>query len=390
MKLNDIDVNREYYVQSGLFHSHQGQYAKFLQSFDDVQIVKRFPISNSVLASVPIHRILSLSQHEQVLEIVPDKSFHVNLPRATKSEQKILKNFSKADTQWNIKYIGIDKVWKKGIEGKGHVFASADTGVEWRHPFLFRNYRGVEDNGVINHNYSTLNYLFCIDWWDAVTEEIGKGPAKCSIKSSEPCDDNGHGTHTTSTVVGINGIGVAPKSKFIACRNMDRGLGKTSFYLSCLNFFLAPTNLNGDNPNPAKRPTVIGNSYGCPKSEGCAPNAFSRAVKALKMAGIFMSVSAGNEGPKCETIQAPPGFEPSVMSVGATSFKSDLIAWFSSRGPVNLLGLHNYTKPDIAAPGVNILAAYPPDRFASLSGTSMASPHISGIILLLVEACPFI
>ncbi len=72
-----------------------------------------------------------------------------------------------------------------------------------------------------------------------------------------------------------------------------------------------------------------------------------------------------------------------MISVGATRYNSDDIASFSSRGPVNLLGLKNFTKPDISAPGVFIKAAYPRNGFATLSGTSMASPHISGVVLLI-------
>ena len=188
-----------------------------------------------------------------------------------------------------------------------------------------------------------------------------------------------------STTVGSKGIGVAPKAKWMGCRNMFGGYGTTETYLNCLEFFLAPTDLDGNNPNPDLRPHVIGNSYGCPENEGCSSTAFNRAVKALRKAGIVMSVSAGNEGPRCKTIATPPATEKLVFSVAATD-RTDSVAYFSSRGPVTYEGV-TYMKPEISAPGQNIRAAYPGNRYRALSGTSMASPHVGGQVLLMTALC---
>ena len=67
-----------------------------------------------------------------------------------------------------------------------------------------------------------------------------------------------------------NQIGVAPGAKWIGCRNMDQGVGTPATYTECFQFFIAPTDLNGQNPNPTLRPHVMNNSWGCPPSEGCA------------------------------------------------------------------------------------------------------------------------
>ena len=282
--------------------------------------------------------------------------------------------------EWNIQYIKADSVWKEyGGSGFGMIYANADTGVDYKHPALRFNYAGLLPNGEVDNNYA---------WWDGVKETTGPGIGPCGINSQVPCDDNGHGTHTTSTAVGREGLGVAPGARWMACRNMDRGVGSTSAYLGCLEFFLAPTDLNGNNPRPDKRPHVIGNSYGCPDVEGCAPHAFSAASRVLKAAGILMSVSAGNNGPNCGTIDTPPAFEPLVFTVGALSYKSSLIAPFSSRGPVVALGGTSMVlKPDFVAPGVKIKGAYPNGQYALLSGTSMASPHLSGLLLIMSEVC---
>ena len=125
----------------------------------------------------------------------------------------------------------------------------------------------------------------------------------------------------------------------------------------------------------------MGNSYGCPDYEGCSLHAMTSAVNALRAAGIFMSVSAGNDGPNCETITAPPAIEPQVISVGAVDM-NDMLAPFSSRGPVTIDG-KSIRKPDLVAPGVGIMGAYLNNGYRRLSGTSMASPHVSGAVLLM-------
>lgn len=125
----------------------------------------------------------------------------------------------------------------------------------------------------------------------------------------------------------------------------------------------------------------MGNSWGCPDFEGCSKHAMTAAVEILRAAGIFMSVSAGNEGPECETIQAPPSFEPSVITVGAVDILDNL-ASFSSRGPIKIDGVV-YRKPEIVAPGVGVMGAHLNGSYRRLSGTSMASPHIGGSVVLM-------
>jgi subtilisin family serine protease len=268
-------------------------------------------------------------------------------------------------------------LWAQGIDGTGLVFASADTGVQWDHPALINAYRGW--NGVAaDHN---------TNWWDAIHEAGGDLPA--------PYDDNGHGTHTTGIAVGSpveHAIGVAPGAKWIACRNMLNGVGTPSRYIECLQFFLAPTDLAGNNPDPAKAPDVINNSYACPTYEGCAVRALQAAVEAVREAGIFFAVSAGNDGYLgCGTIDEPPAIEPAGFTVGATGY-DDRIAPFSSRGPVSVDGL-SWRKPEISAPGMSvntggIFSSVNNSSYDYKRGTSMASPHVAGAVLLLWQAEP--
>ena len=316
-----------------------------------------------------------LASRPQVKVIEPDRAFRARL------ETPAFTVDMAPGVEWNLARVRAPEVWAAGYTGQGIVYANADTGVEWNHPALKSGYRGW-DGATADHNYN---------WWDAIHSHLTANPSnRCPLNSRVPCDDYGHGTHTVGTGVGDDGagnqIGVAPGSRWIACRNMEDGVGRPSTYIDCLQFFLAPTDLDGLNPDPDLRPDVVGNSYGCPPSEACSPESLLKAVDNLRAAGVFLAASAGNYGTACGSVQDPPGLYDSVTTVGATD-TSGGIASFSSRGPVAVDG-SGRLKPDLVAPGVGVRSSYLGGTYASMSGTSMAAPHLAGTVALLWSAFP--
>jgi serine protease AprX len=281
--------------------------------------------------------------------------------------------------EWNISKVNAPAVWALGYTGQGVVVAGQDTGYQWDHPALINQYRGWNGSAA-NHNYN---------WHDAIHSCSGN-PCGCNLVA--PCDDYGHGTHTMGTMVGYDGgsnqIGMAPGAKWIGCRNMDQGTGSPSTYSECFEWFIAPTDLNDQNPDPTKAPDVINNSWGCPPSEGCTdPLVLQTVVANTVAAGIVVVVSAGNDGSSCSTVTEPPAIYSDVISVGATD-SADNIASFSSRGPVTVDG-SGRLKPNVSAPGVNIRSSVPPSTYqGGWSGTSMAGPHVAGEVALLLSAVP--
>jgi len=270
-----------------------------------------------------------------------------------------------ADVTWGLRELDVPQVWRDlGIEGDGIVVGVADSGTDWEHEALSENYRGREGN----HDYN---------WFDPMLGE------------EAPLDSNGHGTHTAGTSVGRKGIGIAPDAEWIACRNLPFNLGNPSDYLACMEFLFAPFPIGGDSfadGDATLGAHVTNNSWGCPFQEGCDGETLGLATLQLRNAGQMMVVSAGNSGPACHTIGIPANNDD-VFSVGALT-PAGTIASFSSRGPAIDYDDDVIIKPDIIAPGVDIISALPGGGYVSNQGTSMAGPHVAGVVALLWSANP--
>ena len=331
-------------------------------------------ITNMIWVRGGLGAVEAMARRSDVAHVYANPTVHLDEPV---SRGDSAAPASPTAIEWNITKVNAPSVWAAGYTGQGAVVAGQDTGYDWDHPALMGKYRGW-DGSTASHDYN---------WHDS----IHSGGGTCGANSLVPCDDHGHGTHTMGTMVGDDGganqIGMAPGAKWIGCRNMDQGNGTPTTYSECYQFFLAPTTVAGTNPDPSKAPDVINNSWGCPPSEGCTdPNVMLTLVNNVRAAGIVTVHSAGNSGSACSTISDPSAIYDSSTTVGATT-SADAIASYSSRGPVTIDG-SNRLKPDISAPGSGVRSSVPGSGYSSMSGTSMAGPHVAGLVALLISARP--
>lgn len=310
-------------------------------------------IVNAVAARGNLAMVLDLAARSDVAIVRLDKEVKLNHPHIAELPAAIPNPQS---PEWGVTKIRADLVQNAlGINGSGIVVANIDTGVDWQHAALQTQYRGYTGPGKLPQHAG--------NWYDTT----GSGAAY-------PVDGTGHGTHTMGIMVGGNGVGVAPGARWIAVKAFDSsGSAQSSWLHEAFQWILAP------NGNPALAPQVVNNSWG--NNNGANPE-FEPDVQALLDAGIYPVFSAGNNGPDGGTVGSPGSFNIS-FSVGATT-SDDEIALFSSRGP----SPWGQIKPEVSAPGKDVISTIPGGAYGSSSGTSMAAPHVSGLVALLLQASP--
>lgn len=281
--------------------------------------------------------------------------------RSTRAEIDLLSDLPDVELIWHDKpvqlfldqsvpLIGVPQLWQQGITGAGIKVAIVDTGIDTTHPDLVGR---------------------VIAFKDFVNEGLK--------------DYHGHGTHVSGIVGGTGAAsqgrfkGVAPDCLFIAAKVLGfNGYGESSGVIAGIEWAVQ------------QGAQVINLSLG--SAGPCdGTDAESVASDAAVNAGTVMCVAAGNSGPSGNTI-ASPACARLVITVGATD-KSDQIAEFSSRGPTE----DGRLKPDICFPGVNITSCRAESTYlgnqinqfyTTASGTSMATPHATGSVALLLQQNP--
>lgn len=284
---------------------------------------------NGGVIEIPTKAIDSLKKNSRVKYVEPDIKVH--------SFQEII--------PWGVDRIDADAVWTFGNKGIGVNVCVIDTGIDYTHPDLDDNYKGG---------------------YDFVNDD------------GDPLDDNGHGTHCAGIIAAENNtegvVGVAPEINLYAVKALDR------FGSGWLSDIIAGIEWSVENNMDVISMSLGTSTYSQSLEDAC---------NAAYNAGIILVAAAGNEGdgdPNTTETSYPAAFD-SVIAVGATD-KNDGVADFSNTGPYL----------ELTAPGVNIYSTLPTYRvtltrtygydYGTLSGTSMACPHVAGVAALIIAANP--
>ena len=226
---------------------------------------------------------------------------------------------------WGLKLLGIPPLWKE-TQGEGIKVGVLDTGIALEHPDL--------QPAILK------------------ARDFTRSP-------SAAYDAQGHGTHVSGIIAARRNahgiVGVAPQSKIIAAKVLnDEGAGTSQDIVAGIQWAIE------------SGADILSMSLGSPEPDEEIHQALLLAISK----GIFVITAAGNEGPDLDTVGYPAGF-PEMVAVGSIDRRKKL-SQFSSRG----------RQVDVVAPGDEITSCYPPRGYATLSGTSMATPFVSGVVAL--------
>ncbi len=278
-----------------------------------------------------------------------------------------------------LSVIGAPAMWAMGYTGYGQIALTNDTGVKAEAPALAANYLG----NLVPAEQAFFDY---------------NDQAQAQIPGVDAFDCQYHGTHVNGTIVGLDRmandtIGVAFNAQWMGAASIVCG-GGTEHLLATFQWSIDP---DGNPATSDDMPDVINNSWYDPGLDtiDCF-SVYVPLLEAMEAAGIAVVFSAGNAGPGPSTITPPHNVNLNLVNsftVGALNgnFTGLPIAGFSSRGPSHCVATDSslIIKPEVSAPGVDVRSCLP-DGYGLLSGTSMASPHVSGAILLLKEAFPYL
>lgn len=354
-------------LQVGFVHELKNQAEQVQQPFvrylDQANIeYETFFVANMMWLKTDYETMLTLADSPAVKHVYSNKKVHLS-PMSPASDTG-----ADGTIEWNVKQIGADQVWRQGIDGEGVTVGIIDSGGEWTHPALKEKWLAFDPNNPTVPKEGVLKY----SWFDPISN------------SKYPIDDNDHATHCLGTILGqepngANTIGVAPGAKWIAARAFGAdGSASGRAILQSAEWMLAP---GGD---ASKAPQVINNSWG--GGDGI-DDWFREVVRSWRKANIVPVFAAGNQGlfepaPWPGSIENPGNY-PESFAVAATDRDN-------KRGSFSKLGPSPYDeklwKPEISAPGVDIRSSVTGGRYGSMDGTSMAAPHITGVIALMLSS----
>ncbi len=346
---------------------------KSLAIAGEIEHFESYWICNAFRVDAPASTIRALAEHPDVLRIY--FNYPVELIEPTSSGKEPGGASPTDEPEPGLVAIRAPEVWALGYTGEGILVSTLDTGVDGNHPALASRWAGT-----------LPEYAGHPEW--AWRDSLGG-------YANFPGDSGTHGTHTMGTVCGgLPGdeIGVAPGAMWIA----DNSIGQSvtpEFYSDVISAYQWLTDPDGNPATVWDVPATNSNSWGVNEWWDVPPcdEFFWDAIDACEAAGIVMLFSAGNEGSSGLRRPADRATTPYNV-VAVASVNANVGGWpissFSSRGPTYCTPDGSVAiKPDIAAPGEDVRSAVP-GGYDTKSGTSMASPHVNGVVALMRQACP--
>lgn len=270
---------------------------------------------------------------------------------------------------WGMPKIGAPAAWDVTTGGSNAVIAAVDSGIEYTHSDLVGNIWTAPAAFTVSVGGSVITCPAGSHGFDAIAN------------SCNPADANGHGTHVSGTIgaSGNNGGGVAGvnwSAKIIGARMLDAsGSGSTAQAINAIEFLIQAKSVFASTATPLNI-RVLSASWGGPGVDQALADEISRAAGY----DMLFVAAAGNDGVNTDTSPYYPANAPlpNIIAVASTN-SSDALSSFSNRGGSTV---------HLAAPGEGIVSTYLNNGYANGSGTSMATPHVSGAALLILAACP--
>jgi len=338
-------------------------------------VLNKFWLDNVVLARVPAGKIIKIASLPEVVKIFENFEVHIIEP-VTKEETDVRSN---QVSSWGIFKIRAPEVWALGYTGQGVRIAVLDTGVDITHPALAGKMLTLDPTSP----YYPGGWM----------EFDGAGNPVLST----PHDTHGHGTHCSGTALGGDTsnilIGVAPGATLMHGLVLPGGGGTFAQVLAGMQWTVEPFYIDpstGQIVYTGLPAHVVSMSFG---AEGYYGNDLFPAIEAMLLTNVIPVAAIGNGGPGST---GNPGNIWGVFGVGATDINDNVASWSSGAvvtwpsppptWPFFDMYPSTYIKPDVSAPGVSITSAVPGGGYEAWSGTSMATPHVSGTVALMLQA----
>jgi hypothetical protein len=348
----------------------RGHLATLLQS-GRIEGFESFWLANAFRVDAPPAELRRLAQHPDV------ETVYLNYPIKSIAPVQVAESALRSQgPEPGLVAINVPDVWDMGITGAGVIVATVDSGVDGNHPALADRWAGVADPRYADHPEWA--------WHDALFGTLF------------PQDLYGHGTHTMGTVCGGSPgdqVGVAPGALWISACDLASSTGQfVDNSICCLQWIADP---DGDPSTFWDVPAVCSNSWGLGNLD-IAPcdELFWNFIDACEAAGVVVLFSAGNDGVAGPARPADRASdEYNTCAIGAVDVNTAgwPIAGFSARGPSACTPTGDLAiKPEVVAPGVYVRSSFPGGEYLYASGTSMASPHVNGVVALMLEACPYL